>query len=221
MFLFLLSLFCGDVFAQVPVMEVVGSQYAEIYIDKPVVKQDGNDIKKYDYSPIVLSMMAQHHEAFYRRGIVSGIYDVNSVELADIKCNFKKDALKCGAENDLWVLKSVINITYNQAYVTLMLYDEIGNIISSATVSKKLRRKIIPRKKRTTTTVPGGIGYASKGKTTCSKNSCDTQTTGGTYSRNASITTSEDLPPTIINFPAVITNNDVRQAVMMLYMSIR
>ena len=222
MFLFLLCLFSGFVFAEIPTLEVIGKRYNEIYIDDAIVKQDGITISKYDYTPIILSYMALHHSTFYKNGEIGGIYDKDSIDIAEIDCDFKKDSLKCGSENEIWVLKSVIAITRKQAYVTLILHDETGNIISSATISKRLRRKIIPRKKRTVNSVPAGIGMSGRTKTSCrSKEDCTQQTSGVIAGRSATSVQTEDLPPTIINFPAIIRNEDIRQAAILLYTSIR
>ena len=148
MFLFLLSLFSSFVLADTPIetMEVVGSRYDDIYIDKPVVMQDGNIVKKYDYSPILMSIMGQHHRTFYRSGEIGGIYNDETIKLYDNSCDFRNNSLKCGKENDVWILKSTIQITRNQAYIALFLYDENTTLIGTASVSKKLRRKIIPRR---------------------------------------------------------------------------
>ena len=38
-------------------MEVISSQYKDIYVMPPKVKQDGKEVTKYDYEPIVMSKM--------------------------------------------------------------------------------------------------------------------------------------------------------------------
>ena len=103
----------------------------------------------------------------------------------------------------------------------MTLFDENSMPISSSIVSKRLRRKIIPRKKRTTTVTPNGLSMGSNTTTTCKdKTSCSSQTRGGVYPRNSTGVSVEELPPTIINFPAVIRESDVTQAAMLLYSSL-
>jgi hypothetical protein len=104
----------------------------------------------------------------------------------------------------------------------MTLFDEDSMPVSASIVSKKLRRKIIPRKKQTTTVTPNGMGFGSNTTTVCrDKESCSTQTRGAIGPRNTTGFSTEDLEPTIINFPAIIDATDVSQAVQLLYDNLR
>ena len=103
----------------------------------------------------------------------------------------------------------------------MTLFDEDSMPVAASIVSKKLRREIIPRKKQTTTVTPNGIGFGSNTNTVCKdKQSCSTQTRGAIGPRNTTGFSTEDLEPTIINFPAIIDSGDVSQAVQLLYNSL-
>lgn len=201
-------------------MTVIGNRYENIYIMTPVVKQDGKEITKYNYEPLVMSVMTLH-KSFARHYDIDGIYNNSNIETMG-KCDYIKKPFECSNENDHWILMTDIQITRTQAYITMTLFDENSMPISASIVSKKIRRKIIPRKKRTVTSVPAGIGVRGSTKTSCqSKGDCKQETTGVIGGRTATSATVEDLPPTIINFPAIIDNEDVRQAAMLLYSSLR
>jgi hypothetical protein len=201
-------------------MTVIGNRYENIYIMTPTVRQDGKEIKKYNYEPLVMSVMTLHR-SFARNYDIDGIYNNSNIETMG-RCDYIKKPFKCSNENDHWALMTDIQITRSQAYISMTLFDENSMPIAAAIVSKKIRRKIIPHKKRTVTSVPAGIGVSGRTKTSCkSKEDCTQETTGVIAGRTATTATVEDLPPTIINFPAIINNEDVRQAAMLLYSSIR
>ena len=201
-------------------MIVYGTQYENIYVMPPVVKQDGKDVTKYDYGPLVISVMTLHR-GFARNYHIDGIFsEANISQMGD--CNYKQRPFECSNENDHWILMTDIQITDDQAYISLTLFDQNSMPISASVVSKKLRRKIIPRKKRTVNQTPMGIGMRGQSRTFCkSKEDCSQQSSGIIAGRSATTVQTEDLPPTIINFPAIIRNNDVRQAAMLLYTSLR
>jgi hypothetical protein len=201
-------------------MTVIGNRYENIYIMTPTVKQDGKEIIAYNYEPLIMSVMTLHR-SFARHYDIDGIYNNANIETMG-RCNYKKRPFECSNENDHWVLMTDIQITRTKAYIAMTLFDENSMPIGGSIVSKKIRRKIIPRKKRTVTSVPAGIGVSGRTKTSCkSKEDCTQETTGVIAGRTATTATVEDLPPTILNFPAVIGNEDVRQAALLLYSSLR
>ena len=204
-------------------IEVTGSKYKDILIIPPNVMQDGKPVTKYDYAPIVLSKMVLSKKTanYYYDANIDGIYDLNTISIIGGDCNYDKKPFECANENDHYVLKTDIQITDQKAFISMTLFDEDSMPVAASIVSKKLRRKIIPRKKKTTTVTPGGIGFGSNTTTVCKdKTSCSTQNRGAIIPRNTTGFTTEDLEPTIINFPAIIDASDVSQAVQLLYNSL-
>ena len=204
-------------------IEVIGSQYKDILILPPEVKQDGKKIKEYDYAPIIMSKMVLNKKTanYYYDANIDGIYDLNTISILGGDCNYDKKPFKCANENDHYVLKTDIQITEQKAFISMTLFDETSMPVAASIVSKKLKRKIIPRKKNTTTVMPNGVGFGSNTTTVCKdKTSCSTQNRGIIAPRNTMGFSTEDLEPTIINFPAIINSADVGQAVQLLYSSL-
>ena len=182
-------------------IEVNASLDKDIYIAPPVVKQDGKEVSDYDYAPIVFSKMVMYKKTanYYYDAKIGDIYNDITIITLDQHCNYKEKPILCSYENSHWVLKTDIQITRDKAYISMTLFDDAGQPASSATVSKKLRRKIIPRRRseqRSDTSIsPGGVNASRQKK-------------------------SED-DPLILNFPAIIDEGDVGQAVQLLYGSLR
>lgn len=205
-------------------IEVIGSVYKDIYIAPPEVKQDGKAVMKYDYAPVVLSkiVLSKKTANYYYNANIDGVYNINTISLIGGSCDYETKPLRCANENDHYVLMTDIQITDQKAYIAMTLFDEDSMPVAASIVSKKLRRKIIPRKKRTTTVTPNGMSIGSNTTTTCKdKTSCSSQTRGGIYPNNTTGFSTEDLEPTIINFPAIIDSSDVSQAVQLLYSSLK
>lgn len=204
-------------------IEVIGSQYKDILILPPEVRQDGNVVTEYDYAPLVMSKMVLSKKTanYYYDANIDGIYNLDTIGIIGGRCNYKKKPFQCANDNDHHILKTDIQITDQKAYISMTLFDEDSMPVASSIVSKKLRREIIPRKKQTTTVTPNGIGFGSNTTTVCrDKQSCSTQSRGVAGPRNTTGFSTEDLEPTIINFPAIIDATDVSQAVQLLYNSL-
>ena len=205
-------------------MEVIGSQYKDIYVMPPLVKQDGKEVTQYDYEPVVMSKMVMSRKTanYYYNANIEGIYNIDTVSIIGGDCDYENKPLQCSSENSHHVLKTDIQITDQKAYISMTLFDEDLLPIASSIVSKKLRRKIIPRKKNTTTIMPNGVGFGSNTNIACrDKQSCSIQNRGIIAPRNTTGFSTEELEPTIINFPAVIDSNDVSQAVQLLYSNLK
>jgi len=182
-------------------IEVVGNRYKEIYIAPPIVKQDGKDITNYDYASIVFAKMVLHQKSanYYFDAKIEGIYNLDTISMISDECNYRDQPYFCSNQNNHWVLKTDIQITDQRAFIAMVLFDENMVPAASATVSKKLHRKIIPTSSETSkTTVAGGIQGVNINKET-----------------------SRDEKPIILNFPAIIDSGDVGQVVQLLYSSIK
>ena len=182
-------------------IEVVGNRYKEIYIAPPIVKQDGKDITNYDYASIVFAKMVLHQKSanYYFDAKIEGIYNLDTISMISDECNYRDQPYFCSNQNNHWVLKTDIQITDQRAFIAMVLFDENMVPAASATVSKKLHRKLIPTNSETSkTTIAGGIQGVNINKET-----------------------SRDEKPIILNFPAIIDSGDVGQVVQLLYSSIK
>ena len=181
-------------------IEVVGKRYKEIYIAPPVVRQDGKEVIEYDYAPVVFSKMVLHQKSanYYYDAKIEGIYNTNTISVIADDCDYINKPYLCSSENNHWVLRTDIQITAQKAYITMILFDENMMPAASSTVSKKLKRKIIPHKKQTS----------------------DTNISAGNQGINVTKETLREEKPIILNFPAIIDSGDVSQAVQLLYNSL-
>ena len=196
--LFLLSLFsiAGEPQHDMSI-KVIGKQSNDIYIAPPIVKQDGKEVTQYDYAPVVFSKMVLSKKTanYYYDANIDVIYSHDTISVIGSKYNYKKKPFKCSDENDHWILKTDIQITYTKAYISMTLFNEDLVPIASSTVSKRLKREVIPHKTR----------------------SSDTNVNAGNQGINVTRQTSREEKPIILNFPAIIDTTDVSQAVQLLY----
>lgn len=178
-------------------IEVVGQENNNIYITPPNVMQDGAPVKKYDYAPVVFSKMVLNKKTanYYYDANINGIYNKDTINAIKKRCNYIKEPIKCANKNDHWVLTTDIQISYEKAYISMTLYDENSVPIASSTVSKKLKREVIPHKTQTS----------------------DTNMNAGNQGINVTRQTAREEKPIVLNFPAIIDSADVNQAVQLLY----
>ena len=135
-------------------INVIGRQSNDIYIAPPIVKQDGKQIKEYDYAPVIFSKMVLNKKTanYYYDANIDAIYDTDTITVIDSHCNYKKKPFKCSDDNDHWVLKTNIQITYTKAYISMTLFNEDLIPVASSTVSKRLKRQVIPHKTQSSDT---------------------------------------------------------------------
>ena len=178
-------------------IEVVGNTYKEIYVAKPTVKQDGKEITNYDYEPVIFSKMILHQKSanYYYDANISAIYNNNTIGMTSDSCDYNKEPYLCSSKNNHWVLKTDIQITAQKAYITAVLLDEDLIPYASATVSKKLKREIIPTKQQNSKSIVAG----------------------NVQGVNINQETSKEEKPIILDFPAIIDSTDVSQLVQLLY----
>ena len=81
----------------------------------------------------------------------------------------------------------------------MTLFNEDLIPVASSTVSKRLKRQVIPHKTQ----------------------SSDTNVNAGNQGINVTRQTAREEKPIILNFPAIIDSNDVSQAVQLLYSNLK
>ena len=223
MFLVLLSMFgLADTPKASAEITVEDSRYEEIYVEDIRVMSNGKSVSIYEYdNTSVFTYMNQKHRSWFRAGKISGIYNSETIGFVYDGCDYSKTALKCANEDGLWVLRTVINESPEQASINLLLFDEYGTVVGQSNVSKSKKVTIVERQKTVQTQQPGQ-------PISVSTNNCNQQAgsclTGGSYSgiqQGPTQTLTEDLEPTIIERRPRIRDIDVDRAVIMLYDSVR
>ena len=212
-------------------MTVYARVSRDIYIAEPVVNGDidpgvvGNSIQTY---------ASMHHRAFYRKGRIGSVYDKDTLSFLSPSedCDFTKTPLQCAADDGLWTLMTYVNKDKERAAVRLLLYDDNGEVIGQSTVANK-KKTIIIKHKKVTNTQRQGQGFGAAGSRSCNlktgsckipdRNTAKRQQQWGAYSGQGPVLNQrveEDLKPTIIHVPPQISDRDIQQAMMMMYLSI-
>jgi len=198
---------------------VIGSKYQDIYVEPSrVFGETGDQVFNGDSQIFAYANMKKH---LYDKNL--SIYNKNNIKYAYEDCDYLSDALKCGIENNHWTLVTNIRIDAEQATINMLLYDEIGLVVGQSTVSK-YKKVIYIRDIKTTTTTNSNTGrnYSLTPPSNCSGNSCypgSISSSGGGVP-GKQVISEENMPKKQV-LPPQITDRDVNQAVMMLYLSIK
>ena len=214
MLLLLGSLLAG---AEEPALSIVvsDSPYEEIYMEEPRVICTVPCMFEQDSSLIFVEANRNHH-TWFRSGKVSAIYNQETVQYTYKDCDFKKNALMCAHENNLWVLRTTIAQDSESASINLVLLDENAVPVGQSSIAKFKKTTIIERKKVTHQQLRG---QAMETK------SCDEEsgncTTLPIQMQGQSVRQTEDLQPVVIDIPPSLTARDINQAMIMLYDSVR
>ena len=199
---------------------VVDSRYEEIYVEPARVFGETEDQKFNGDSQIFTYINMFKH--LYDKNL--SIYNKQNIKYAYEDCNYLEDALKCGIENNHWTLVTNVYIGGEQSTINFQLYDEIGLIIGQSTISKSKRIRYI----KDITTTSQTNSRANKGYSISTQPNCGTKSCSP--SRNYQLDgygipgkqiLTEERPSIKEIIPPQITDKDLHQASMMLYLSIK
>ena len=214
MLLLLLSLFA---MAEEPALSIVVSdgRYEEIYMEEPRVMCESPCAFDQDTSLIFVEANRKHR-TWFKAGTISGVYNDETIRYAYENCDFKKDPHGCANQNGVWVIRTTITQNSERASINLMLFDDNAAVIGQSTFTRFKKQTVIRRQKTTQQQIPGSPGVATK----CDESSgaCATIPFQG---QTNSVSQTEDLEPTIIDIPPILSARDVGQAMIMLYDSVR
>ena len=174
-------------------LTVTGSTDNVIFINTPRVTANNELYQSTELQFLITTYAALHRTAFTPDSYkISNVYNKDTAKIYDEDCDWIKDSQKCAIDNGMHIIDAQIIINPVRAYVSMTLYDAEMNAISGATVSNKHQRKVIQLTKETQS--QGLLG---------------------------NVKTSEQQRPEIFNIEPYVYNKDIRQAVMLLYMSIK
>ena len=197
----LLTLLSLLTFAHPPDLEITveAKQYEEIYVEEPRIISEWT-LEGEDYETVIFTLMNTHHSFWYKGEDIGAIYNKETIKLSGTDCNYKKSSLICANQDGMWVLRSVITISGNQASIHLLLFDSTGVVIGQSSYTSKKQVRIVERQRET------------------SRNSRDILSS--LYGQSNQVVIEEDLEPSVITTPPQLTNQNISQAVIMLYNSI-
>lgn len=174
---------------------VTASRCEEIYVEDTRINTDS--ISNYDNDITVLfTYMNSLHKSWFKPGKICAIYNAETIEFSGTKCDYKKTSLRCGHQDGIWVLRSVITEGDEQASINLLLFDDTGVVIGQSNYTVKKKTKIVTKQKKTVSQQPSA------------------------YMSVTTSSSTEDLEPAIIEYKPKISDFSIHQAVAMLYNSI-
>lgn len=187
----------------------------EIYFQKPSVICDEPCHFEQDTS-IVFVEANRKHRAWLKERKIRAIYNDETVEFNYPDCDFKLNTFKCANQTGMWVMQTSIVINDKVATINLVLFDESGVVMGSASYSNSKTRTVVPKKKVT----QGQVPQLPTTITNCDPRlgSCNTATvpTAPVITREE-----EDLDPAIVKTAPTLTHRDISQAMIYLYDSVR
>ena len=174
-------------------LTVTGSKDNVIFVNTPRVSANNELYQSTELQFLITTYAALHRTAFTPDNYkISSVYNKDTAKIYDEDCDWVNKSKKCARDNGMHIIDAQIIINPVRAYVSMTLYDPEMNAISGATVSNKHQRKIIQLTKETQS--QGLLG---------------------------NVKTSEQQRPEIFNIEPYVYNKDIRQAIMLLYMSIK
>tara|TARA_A100001515_G_scaffold103175_2_gene83788 strand:- start:123 stop:782 length:660 start_codon:yes stop_codon:yes gene_type:complete len=219
MLFFFFSLFLA--YADNPDMCIVvsDSKHDEIYMESPSILCDTSCIFDVDEN-LIFTEANRKHRTWYTKGKIGAVFNEETVRVAYPECDFKKRTFACAQETGMWVLRTTIIQNNENASISLILFDENAIVIGQATVSKNKKVQIVQRQKKTVSQGPNQPMSISTQNCNQSLNNCQGNSFSG-YQQGPGQTVVEDLEPTVIEIPPVLTTRDLGQAMSILYDSIR
>ena len=174
-------------------LTVTGNQDNIIFVNTPRVTANNKLYQSTELQFLITTYAVLHRTTFTPDNYkISNVYNKDTAKIYDEDCDWVNDSQRCAIDNGMHVIDSQIIINPVRAYISMTLYDSEMNAISGATVSNKHQRKIIQLTKETQS--QGLLGH---------------------------VKTSEAQKPEIFNIEPYVYNRDFRQAIMILYMSIK
>ena len=222
--LLVVALFMQPARAEVPAQrippptEVLHSDKA-IYIDiTEVYGPDGSRGTSYDLNVLISQQatrtysLASRFHAFSAPGTWKNVirtYDRHNIKYMPgyQKCSYNRDALACGVKNKHWTLLTHVTVGTRYSTVTMQLYNERGQLVSSSQKTAWGRVQWTPNWKITRTTDSGG---------------CQTDPFTGLQNCRDPRTTSmyEENPPEMKELPPLVAPAHIYQVVAGLWLSI-
>jgi len=198
-----------------PEIIVSDTKYEEIYFQKPTVLCEQPCHFEQDTSLIFVAAN-RHHQSWLKKKQIRAIYNDQTVKFNYPECDFKRNTFECANQTGMWVMQTSIVIDEHAATINLVLFDEQGVVVSSATMSNNKTRVVVPKRKVT----QGQIAQLPTTITNCNPatRSCNSATVP-----SAPIVTKEeeDLEPTVVKTAPTLTHRDISQAMIYLYDSVR
>jgi hypothetical protein len=140
------------------------------------------------------------------------VYNDTNISFLYNDCDYTKYPLGCSIDHNHWMLQPIITLDKDRHTISLLLYNEHGEVIAQSSKGKKRKVKILNKKSNT----------ISVGKEEAS---------GVDYEYNkyrvkipiaaAPIKKTEELEPIRIEEKPLLTEYEIHQAVMMLCLSVK
>ena len=174
-------------------LTVTGNQGNIIFVNTPRVTANNKLYQSTELQFLITTYAVLHRTTFTPDNYkISNVYNKDTAKIYDEDCNWETDSQKCAIENGMYIIDSQVIINPVRAYISMTLYSSEMIAISGATVSNKHQRQVIQLTQQKQS--QGLLG---------------------------SVKTTEQQKPEIFSIEPYVYNKDFRQAIMLLYMSIK
>lgn len=187
----------------------------EIYFQKPAVICEQPCHFEQDTSIVFVEANRKHH-SWLKKKKIRAIYNDQTVKFNYPDCDFRNKTFECANQYGMWVMQTSIVINDKVATINLVLFNESGIVVGSASYSNEKTRTVVPKRKVT----QGQVPQLPTTITNCDPRlgSCNTATvpTPPIVTREE-----EDLDPAVVKTAPTLTHRDISQAMIYLYDSVR
>ena len=156
-----------------------------VYVETPTITNSSKNLSSDFNSDSILGYVNSHArlgKVKNDRGIYEPVtmhtekievYDSRTIEYAYSDCNYKRDPLICGIQNDHYTVRTNISINDQEIVVRMTLFDSSALIVNSSSYSSREIVRWIKQQEEniTTSTQPTGAQTISGGNN-CNDNSC-------------------------------------------------
>lgn len=174
---------------------VESSPYTEVYLNKTKIICDGCEYS--DDDSILFVAANAHHRGWLKAGEITAVYNDDTIGYAYPDCDFGRNAIGCTIESGIWMISSTIRSNEKYAGITLVLFDENGVVIGQSSYTRYAKTKIVYEEKVTPPAKTQALGFFPPEGPTTTK------------------------VPVTVKVPPILTTNDIHQAMMVLYSSVR
>ena len=147
----LYSIFTGPAYADqlpydangTPQLVVQDTKYEKIYIQKPVIK--GNDRAASFNSEEEIFVYMNMHAHLIEKNL--SVYNDTNISFLYNDCDYTKYPLGCSIDHNHWMLQPIITLDKDRHTISLLLYNEHGEVIAQSSKVKKRKVKILNKVK--------------------------------------------------------------------------
>jgi len=191
-----------------PQLVVQDTKYEKIYIQKPVIK--GNDREASFNSEEEIFVYMNMHAHLIEKNI--SVYNDTNISFLYQGCDYTKHPLSCSVEHNHWMLQPMITLDKDRHTISLLLYNEHGEVVAQSSKGKKRKIKYLNKK---SSTISVGEEETSSVDYEVDKYRVKIPIAAAPTKKT------EEFEPVKVEEKPLLTEYEIHQAVMMLCLSVK